>query len=148
MGPSKAGCVMRTLRITMSLMHPNLPASITPLKSSSSEVTLSFQRMQHRWCVVCPVMFASVPFIGEGTLLNLSQTGCRIECDRTLLKGSYIAIRLLLPDESRSLKIDLAAVRWIGGQCFGIEFLRIPSTDQTRLDQFLRTVPQAQQLLP
>jgi hypothetical protein len=88
-------------------------------------------------------MFAAVPFIGEGAIHNLSQTGCRIECDRTVLKGSYITVRLLLPDNSRSLSVDLAAVRWIGERCFGIEFLRVPAAERTRLEQFLRTMPTA-----
>ena len=85
-------------------------------------------------------MFAGVAFIGEGALHNLSQAGCRVECDRTLLEGSYMAVRLLLPDESRSLNIDLVAVRWIRMQYFGLEFLRIPVADRTRLNQFLETV--------
>ena len=135
---------MRTVPITMPIMQTNLPASIKQLVPASSEVTLRFQRDHNRLCMVCPVMFASVPFIGEGTIHNLSQTGCRIECERTVLQGSYIAVRLLLPDENRSLIIDLAAVRWIGIQCFGIEFLRIPTADRTRLQQFLRTRSAAQ----
>jgi hypothetical protein len=53
-------------------------------------------------------------------------------------------VRLLLADESRSLNIDLAAVRWIGMQGFGIEFLRIPIADRTRLERFLRSMPPAQ----
>ena len=127
---------MRTVCITLPPMHTDVPSSKhVPI---SSEVTVSFQRLYNRLCIVCPVMFASAPFIGEGSIHNLSQSGCRIECDRTVLRGSYITVRVLIPDESRSLNIDLAAVRWIGMQCFGIEFLRISIADRTRLEQFLR----------
>lgn len=97
-----------------------------------------FQRAQDRLTIACPTMFAGVPFIGEGTLHNLSRAGCRVECDRTVLQGSYVTMRLLLPDGRRSLIIDLAAVRWVNNHCFGIEFLRLPALEQTRLDQFLR----------
>ena len=121
-------------------MQPNIPAVITPLVLPSSEVTLSFQRMHNRLRIVCPIMFAGVAFIGEGALHNLSQAGCRVECDRTLLEGSYMTVRLLLPDESRSLNVGLVAVRWIRMQYFGLEFLRIPVADRTRLNQFLETV--------
>jgi hypothetical protein len=61
-----------------------------------------------------------------------------VECDRTVLQGSYMTVRLLLPDDRRSLIVDLAAVRWVRQHCFGIEFLRLPAFEQTRLDQFLR----------
>lgn len=119
-------------------MHINLSASTKPRVSpSSSGMTLTFQRGRDRWGIVCPVMFTGAPFIGEGILHNLSRTGCRVECDRTVLQGSYMTVRLLLPDDIRSLSIDLAAVRWVREQYFGIEFLRFTASEQTRLEQFL-----------
>lgn len=119
-------------------MHPNLPSSTKPLdQPSSSETTLTFQRSRDRLSIVCPVMFAGAPFIGEGGMHNLSRTGCRVECDRTVLQGSYLTLRLLLPDGIRSLIVELAAVRWVREQYFGIEFLRLPDSDQARLEQFL-----------
>lgn len=123
-------------------MHTDLPSSVKQLRPASSHVSLRFQRTHNRFSTACPVMFAAVPFIGEGSIQNLSQTGCEIACDRTVLKGSYITAHLFLPDESRSLTVDLAAVRWIGKQCFGIEFLRLPAADQTRLEQFLKRYQQ------
>ena len=120
-------------------MHSNLPVSTKPLViTSSSKVALSFHRVRDRLDLACPVMFAGAPFIGEGILHNLSQTGCRIECERSVLEGSYITIRLLLPDDGRSLSIDLAAVRWVREQYFGIEFLRISTIGQVRLERILR----------
>lgn len=82
-------------------------------------------------------MFAGAPFIGEGAMHNLSRTGCRVECNRTVLQGSYLTLRLLLPDGVRSLIVELAAVRWVHEQYFGIEFLRLPIPEQARLEQFL-----------
>ena len=82
-------------------------------------------------------MFAGVPFIGEGILHNLSQVGCRIECHRSVLEGSYMTLRILLPNDERSLSIDLAAIRWVREQCFGVEFLRISDTEQARLNRTL-----------
>ncbi len=82
-------------------------------------------------------MFAGAPCIEEGFIHNLSETGCLIECDHSVLNGSYITVRLLLPDHARALVIDLAAIRWVREQYFGIEFLRLPPSDHSRLDQFL-----------
>lgn len=134
------GGILFSSRIRLHFpMHPNLRSStMRPDQSFHSETTLTFQRTQARLNMACPVMFAGVPFIGEGTLHNLSRTGCRVECDRTVLRGSYMTVRLLLPDDRRSLIVDLAAVRWVSRHCFGIEFLRLPASEQTRLEQFLR----------
>ncbi|MBI4001699.1 MAG: PilZ domain-containing protein [Nitrospira defluvii] len=82
-------------------------------------------------------MFASAPFIGEGVVHNLSQAGCLVECDRMVLEGSYMTVRVLLPDAARALTVELAAVRWVRKQYFGIEFLRLPTSDRARLEQFL-----------
>jgi hypothetical protein len=144
--PPRRDFAVRRLPRTMPPMHTDLPSSVKQLGPASSHVSLRFQRTHNRLSMTCPVMFAAVPFIGEGTIQSLSQTGCAIACDRAVLKGSYITARLFLPDGIRSLTVDLAAVRWIGKQCFGIEFLRLPAADQTRLEQFLERSQQCNEL--
>lgn len=104
---------------------------------SSSETILSFQRSRDRLGIAFPVMFAGARFIGEGTVLNLSAEGCLLEGERTVMEGSYLTVRLLLPDNARALVIDLAAVRWVHTHYFGIEFLRLPALERHRLEQFL-----------
>ena len=104
---------------------------------TGTETTLHFQRSRDRFLMTCPVMFAGVPFIGEGYLLNLSPLGCTVQCDRSVLDGSYMRLRLLLPDHVPSIDIDLAAVRWVRGSHFGVEFLRLPIQERSRLDRFL-----------
>lgn len=101
------------------------------------ETALHFQRALDRLCMTCPVMFAGVPFIGEGYLLNLSSLGCTVECNRSLLDGSYMRLRLFLPDHVPSVDINLAAVRWVSGRFFGVEFLRLSPHERSRLDRFL-----------
>lgn len=136
--PLQGGILFSSQTGLHSLMHPNLPPSTTPLDQPfSSETTLTFQRSRDRLSIVCPVMFAGAPFIGEGVIHNLSPTGCRVECDRMVLQGSYMTLRLLLPDGIRSLIVELAAVRWVRSRYFGIEFLRLHAPDQARLEQFL-----------
>jgi hypothetical protein len=82
-------------------------------------------------------MFSGVPFIGEGYLLNLSPIGCTVDCERNVLNGSYMKLRLLLPDCIPSIDIDVAAVRWVRGQFFGVEFLRLHTQERSRLGRFL-----------
>ena len=136
--PSKAGFHGQGCCTTLPPMRPNLPETIKlPTPPASTEATFAFQRMRDRLGVVCPVMFASPQFIGEGVLHNLSRTGCRVECDRSVRQGSYIMIRLLLPSSLHALSIEVAAVRWTHERYFGIEFLRLPLLEQARLQQFL-----------
>ncbi len=82
-------------------------------------------------------MFAGAPFIAEGVIHNVSQAGCTVESDRIVLNGSYLIVRLLLPDAAHALSIELAAIRWVRQGYFGLEFLRIPPADRVRLDRFL-----------
>jgi hypothetical protein len=82
-------------------------------------------------------MFSGMPSVGEGLVLNLSPYGCTVDGMRSVLNGSYMKLRLLLPDSTPSLRIELAAVRWVIGSCFGVEFLRLPVEDRKRLHRFL-----------
>jgi hypothetical protein len=116
--------------------HPSTPAdrSIPHFLVATS---LDFHRSRDRLPLLCPIIFAGVPFIGEGFLHNISPGGCTVECARSVLQGSYMKLRLLLPDQPPSLAIDLAAVRWVQKPYFGLEFLRLTGDQQVRLDEFL-----------
>ncbi|MEQ1794671.1 MAG: PilZ domain-containing protein [Nitrospira sp.] len=96
-------------------------------------------RSTDRFPVTYPVIFGGAPFVGEGALTDLSASGCAIACDRTVLSGSYIRLNVLLPDHSPSLAIDLGKVRWVRGQVFGVEFIRLPTIARQQLDQVIWT---------
>lgn len=135
--PRREDFVTLLCEAILSPMHSSLP-SLRPLSHQTiAEATLAFQRSRDRLVITCPIMFAGVPFIGEGVIHNLSHAGCRAECDRTVQKGSYVTVRLLLPDHTTALIVELAAIRWVREGCFGIEFLRLPAFDQNRIDEFL-----------
>ncbi len=82
-------------------------------------------------------MFSGALSIGEGLVHNLSHRGCLVECKGSMLGGSYMTVRLLLPDATHALTVELAAVRWTREKYFGIEFLKLPTPDQARLAHFL-----------
>ena len=92
-------------------------------------------RIHLRLSVAYPVIFGGAPFVGEGTISNISQTGCSVNCDRTVLMGSYIKLSVLLPDPTSSLFIELGKVRWVKEQTFGVEFIRVPTLTRHRLDR-------------
>lgn len=102
-------------------------------------------RSSERFPVTYPVIFGGAPFVGEGTLTDLSASGCAIICDRTVLSGSYVRLNVLMPDHSPSLAIDLGKIRWVRNHAFGVEFIRLPTIASQPLDQaiwirFLRSL--------
>jgi hypothetical protein len=69
--------------------------------------------------------------------MNLSAVGCAIETDQPLLTDKNVALRLVLPDQSESLPIDEAHVRWVHGNLAGIEFIEVERTANLRLHGFV-----------
>lgn len=94
-------------------------------------------RSYHRYPVTYPVVFGGAPFVGEGTVGDLSLTGCSVTCDRTVLEGSYVRLSLILPDPTSSLFIELGKIRWSRGNRFGVEFIRFPTLTRHRLDRVI-----------
>src|SRR5262249_57160568 len=90
-----------------------------------------------------PVVFISESLVGEGTVLNVSIPGCAIQSRRGIRPGSYLEMRVLVPDTTNSpLHVGLAKVRWCEGRRFGVEFIRMPGQDQIRLGRLIkRQVP-------
>ena len=92
-------------------------------------------RAYHRYPVIYPVIFGGAPFVGEGTVSDLSLTGCSIVSDQTVLTDSYVKLSVILPDPTMSLFIELGKIRWVREQTFGVEFIRLPTITRDRLDR-------------
>ncbi|MCP9460634.1 MAG: PilZ domain-containing protein [Nitrospira sp.] len=95
-------------------------------------------RSSHRYPVAYPVIFRGAPFVGEGTITDLSLRGCSIVCDRTVLADSDVKLSVIFPDPTLSLFIELGKIRWVRKNVFGVEFLRMPTITRHRLDHVLR----------
>ncbi len=95
-------------------------------------------RTYHRFPLHYPVIFGGAPFVGEGVLTNLSLKGCSILCDREVLCGSEVRVSILLPNQAQALSIELGTVKWVQGDQFGVEFLRMPLVARQRLNRTLR----------
>lgn len=70
---------------------------------------------------------------GEGTIADLSKTGCRVESDTQPPNGTELKLNLFLADYSWPMKVDRAVVRWTKGRTFGVEFLHLQSAQRDRL---------------
>jgi hypothetical protein len=85
-----------------------------------------------------PVVFSSDALVAEGTVLNMSVPGCVISSRKPLRSGSFLEMKVLLPDSAPPLTVGLARVRWSEGQRFGVEFIRMDGTDQVRLGRLVK----------
>jgi hypothetical protein len=61
---------------------------------------------------------------GDGTLFDLSATGCRMQSNAALTPGSYLALHFEVPQTEAPLAVEVSVVRWHKDNQFGIEFLR------------------------
>jgi hypothetical protein len=85
-----------------------------------------------------PVVFAGEAYVGEGTVLNVSVPGCAVHSRKPVQLGSYLEMRMLVPDTTPALRIGLAKVRWCEGRRFGVEFIQMPGEDQVRLGRLVK----------
>jgi hypothetical protein len=85
-----------------------------------------------------PVVFAGEAYVGEGTVLNLSVPGCSIHSRNPIQPGSYLEMRMLVPNTTPPLRVGLAKVRWCEGRRFGVEFIQMPGEDQVRLGRLVK----------
>jgi c-di-GMP-binding flagellar brake protein YcgR len=99
--------------------------------------TRPYHRGLYRLSVTYPAMYCVTSTVGEGTVTNLSAMGCSIETDEPLMMNQRMALRLLLPDQSDSLPIDAAEVKWIAGTLAGVEFIQVEREANLRLHSFV-----------
>ena len=95
-------------------------------------------RYSERLVTKFPVIFAGDSFVGEGTVNNVSVPGCGIVSNKAVEPGTYLEMKVLLPDNAPSLCVELARIRWRKGRRFGVEFIRMPGVDQVRLGRLVK----------
>src|SRR5690349_20319495 len=70
---------------------------------------------------------------GEGTLFDLSATGCRMQSNVALTPGSYLALHIDTAETESPLAVEVYIVRWHKDNQFGIESLRYAQGDRERV---------------
>jgi hypothetical protein len=74
---------------------------------------------------------------GEGTLFDLSATGCRMQSNAALTPGSYLALHFEVPQTEAPLAVEVSVVRWHKDNQFGIEFLRYAEGVRERVSDLI-----------
>jgi len=96
------------------------------------------QRAEPRVAVRFPVMMTgSVESEGMGTILDLSQNGCRLESPLLMLPGLSLELRIAVPGLEWALMIDGADVQWADEDRAWLAFVRIRKTEWQRLRELV-----------
>ena len=102
-------------------------------------------RRHHRF----PVHFQSVfsgPKLNEsfGTIVNLSEGGCRIQTDTQVYAGIQLTLRLHVQNEDAPITIEQATVYWNGVGEIGMGFITIAPPDRKRLSHLIERLQKEQ----
>ncbi len=98
------------------------------------------RRGYSRFRVQFPISFSGDDIAGEGTVIDISKGGWKatvVTSTLSVQQGTYLKLRLSLPDQAPPMDVKLAAVRWAKGREFGLEFLMIGSEEEERLHRFI-----------
>lgn len=82
------------------------------------------------------IFFSGGTVEGEGTVTDISKTGCKVECDTEVQPGIDLELHVFLPDHNWPMKVEQATVRWVRGRTFGLEFTNLRPTERERLRRF------------
>jgi hypothetical protein len=77
---------------------------------------------------------------GEGLVINLSPKGCMVESEAPVKVAEAMSVIILLPDQKPPTSVDLAMVRWVKGDAFGLEFISMGPDETTRIFEFLENM--------
>jgi len=98
-------------------------------------------RCRPRVPVGYPASIQSDTDAGEGVLLDLSPTGCKIRSNIKLNAGSYLALQIAVAHEPIPLAVEGSVVRWCKDGHLGIEFLRYSKGDRERVTELVGVMP-------
>jgi hypothetical protein len=76
----------------------------------------------------------------QGTVLDVSLTGCRVKADMAVRLNDSFRMQLFLPQCPWPIQIEQARVRWVRGEEFGCQFITVLPEERTRLLESLAAV--------
>ena len=77
---------------------------------------------------------------GQGRTLDLSAGGCMIETDLPVVVGASFECRIYVPGLDWPLRVDEAQVRWVKGNTFGVQFVKIKPDEEEKLEQVIASL--------
>jgi len=92
-------------------------------------------RKYGRIAVELPASLTAVSSRGQGIIVDISLTGCRVHSQLAVKKNESIGLLIEVPGHDKPLYINQAAIRWANNQEFGIEFIQMELSDRQRLHE-------------
>ena len=75
--------------------------------------------------------------VDEERTLNMSECGCLVESSLPVKVRDNLQLRLSFQESEPSMHVSRAAVCWVRGFRFGIEFIGIGKKDRIRLNRYV-----------
>lgn len=75
---------------------------------------------------------------GEGSVVDLSVRGCRIEASTHVNPGTILEMRLYSAEHEPPIGVGKALVRWARGKYFGVEFVDLTPEEWARLQHAVK----------
>jgi hypothetical protein len=99
------------------------------------------QRSNLRYRALFRSSFSSVAMVGgEGSLLDVSVRGCRIESLIEVKPGATLEVRIEVIESKPPIQIQAAVVRWSREREFGLEFEVIAPTEWGHLQDVVKQI--------
>ena len=99
------------------------------------------QRKNLRFHVQFRSAFSSIAMVGgEGSLVDLSIRGCRIESLTDVQPGASLEVRIAAIEHESPIQIQQALVRWSRGRQFGLEFVTMAPEEWARLQHTVKQI--------
>lgn len=84
---------------------------------------------------------AGKPGVRQGTVFNLSVSGCALESGQPIDPNATIQLDLCIPNDKNPLKVSRARVTWKAGSDMGVEFVNMGETAKLRLQRYIDSLP-------
>ncbi len=106
------------------------------------------QRRHQRFPLHLPIAYSKAftgdPPTQEGETLNLSVGGCLVGKSTPPPLGTFLYLRTYLEKKQAWIKIEVAAVRWVQEDSFGVEFIQFQPDQEDQLQNYLKSVTATQ----
>jgi len=76
----------------------------------------------------------------QGTVFNLSASGCALESGEPIDPNTSIQLDLVIPNDKKPVKVSRARVTWKAGSDMGVQFLDMNETAKVRLQCYIESV--------
>lgn len=93
--------------------------------------------MRTRCCsrlpVQCAVQFRGDSLLGSGVTVDLSEMGAKVLSGKGIEAGMQLTVKIHLLPHRLPVKVEVATVRWVKGDEFGLEFISMHDAERSRL---------------